>query len=189
MPEKPEEVERIDGRRSRFRCHCGVEFIAARSNVTTGNTKTCGCSRGTHHMTGTPLYKAWENMKQRAGNRAGIYPTYVDVGIDERWSTFQGFLDNPPTTGRPFEPGLALSRYGDTGDYSPENARFLTRSENTSEQAHPLKTHCIHGHPYTEENTKRDTTKGTRRCRICATGNTRRWRTRTNERNRGAGTN
>ena len=167
--------------RALYRCECGKEFVAQVGNVKSGNTKTCGCQRGTHRMTGTSLHKAWENMRQRAENRAGIYPTYIDVRVDERWSTFQGFLDNPPTTGRPFEPGLALSRYGDTGDYSPENARWLTRAENRAEQRKPEpKTHCPQGHPYDEENTYYVGTKY--HCRACHYAANLRYRARQRDR-------
>jgi hypothetical protein len=126
-----------------------------------------------HGMAKTPLYKAWENMRQRVTN-ARVYPTYVNVGCDERWLTFQGFLDNQPA-GRPFEPGLCLSRFGDEGDYSPENTRWLTRSENCREQKRPApKTHCNKGHEYTPENTKPCGDYHT--CRICAVERTRQWR-------------
>jgi hypothetical protein len=84
-------------------------------------------------MSGTPLYKRWLSMKSRttpgtAANRRG----YVDVRRDPRWDTFEGFLENQPA-GQPFGPGLELARNGDVGDYTPENTRWATRSENTQE--------------------------------------------------------
>ena len=132
--------------------------------------------RSKHGMHGTPLYKAWENMRQRVTN-ADRYPTYVGVQCDERWATFQGFLDNQPA-GRTFELGLCLARFGDQGDYTPENARWLTRAENTAEQRRPdPKTHCVSGHEYTPENTMNGA-DGRYRCRACATERGRAWRAR-----------
>jgi hypothetical protein len=63
------------------------------------------------------------------------HPTYAGVECDERWSTFEGFLAHPPTVadGHAFEPGMVLARVGDRGGYSPENARWRTKSENVRE--------------------------------------------------------
>lgn len=120
----------------------------------------------THGMSNTPLYKAWENMRQRVTN-VTVYPRYANVGCDPRWVTFDGFLAHQPA-GQPFRSGLVLARFGDLGDYTPENARWLTRAENRAEQrCPPPKTHCSHGHEYTVENTA-ISTDGRRRCRACA---------------------
>jgi len=65
-------------------------------------------------------------------------------------ATILAACDGQPA-GRPFEPGLCLSRFRDEGNYSPENTRWITRSQNSSEQRRPgPKTHCVNGHPYTE---------------------------------------
>ncbi len=53
--------------------------------------------------------------------------------MDPRWKTFEGFLAQPP--GGEWFPGAALCRNGDVGDYSPENARWDTRSANSREAA------------------------------------------------------
>lgn len=124
----------------------------------------------------SPLYRAWVNMRQRTTNRRA-YPTYAGVDCDPRWETFEGFVAHQPTTGRAFEPGLCLARFGDLGHYTPENTRWLTRSENSREQRRPAPvTHCKHGHEYTPANTKTDR-KGVRRCRRCAIQRSREWRT------------
>lgn len=72
-------------------------------------------------------------MRQRcSAEYAEQYPTYTGVSCDPRWATFEGFRDNQPA-GRPFEPGLVLARFGDTGDYTPENTRWATKAENSRE--------------------------------------------------------
>lgn len=83
----------------------------------------------THGMSSSPIYSCWKNMRYRVSRS----PRYANVNCDPRWVTFQGFLDNQPTTGRPYAPGLVLARFGDTGDYSPENTRWATKSENAQE--------------------------------------------------------
>jgi len=58
---------------------------------------------------------------------------YVGVKRDARWDTYEGFRDNQPTTGRKFDKGLQLARIGDRGDYTPDNTRWITQSENALE--------------------------------------------------------
>ena len=74
----------------------------------------------------SPLYERWSKMLWRTRHK------YIGVNVDPRWATFQGFVDNQPP-GRPYEPGLCLCRYGDEGDYTPENTRWDTRGNNTRE--------------------------------------------------------
>ena len=160
-----EHLERIDSKRSLYRCTCGNTFTAIRSNITTGNTRSCGCARGTHRQTKTPLYSCWQNMRQRVRD-VERYPTYQGVRCDDRWATFEGFVANQPP-GRNYEPGLCLCRHGDVGNYEPENCRWLTRRENCLEQKHPSgKSHCVHGHEYDEQNSALGA-DGRIRCRAC----------------------
>lgn len=131
--------------RALYRCSCGAEVVLQVGNVRSGNTRSCGCLRRathtTHGQAQTPLYKVWENMRQRTSG-SPRYPTYAGVRCDPRWDTFLGFVLHPPLGHNPFgadhdfyEPGLCLTRAGDSGDYTPENTRWLTRSENAREQA------------------------------------------------------
>lgn len=160
-----------------YRCDCGHEFVAQVNNVKSGNTASCGCARGTHKMSDTPMYRAWSNMRQRVTNRK-VYPTYADVKCDPCWETFEGFLANPPTVddGHEYAPGMCLSRVKDAGDYSPENARWRTRRENSQEQIHFPMTHCHRGHEMTPENTKPCGKSVT--CRLCAIERMRQYRKR-----------
>lgn len=62
-----------------------------------------------HGLSGSPLYKAWENMRSRAAG---------GTGCEDVWVTFEGFLMNPPSAGpspldgveRDFAPGLCVAR-------------------------------------------------------------------------------
>lgn len=90
----------------------------------------------THGQTDSLLHQRWASMRHRCSPAGQArHPTYVGVRSDERWGTFEGFLANPPTVsdGHEYEPGMVLARVADRGDYSPENARWRTKSENTRE--------------------------------------------------------
>lgn len=88
-----------------------------------------------HGLSYTPIYKAYYAMVQRTRGdfhlksygRSG----YEGVRRDPRWDTFEGFLAHPPA-GEPGR-GMMLARYGDTGDYTPENCRWATKAENSRE--------------------------------------------------------
>jgi hypothetical protein len=120
-------------------CDCGKTVTKDRYAWLSGRQKSCGCYgeaiRGfVHGGHGTPLYLRWASMKARTTpGTAANNGNYVGVKRDPRWDTFEGFRDNPPTTGRPFGPGLELARFNDVGDYTPDNTRWLTKSENVIE--------------------------------------------------------
>lgn len=123
-------------------CDCGSRFDVTLRAIRSGDTKSCGClkvdvsrqSLTTHGMSGTPIHAAWQGMKARCNAPSAIAqsPNYANVSVCEEWQTFEGFLANPPDG--EFVPRVSvLGRYGDTGDYSPTNARWITKAENTRE--------------------------------------------------------
>lgn len=148
-----EEVERVTlpsgqaPRRARFRCDCGAEVVCQLRAWRDGKTGSCGClqadrareTKTTHGRAARagqrdPLYGAWKAMRGRCGEAwQAAHPTYAGVTWDERWATFEGFLAHQPA-GRSFEPGLHLARFGDKGDYTPENTRWATKAENVGER-------------------------------------------------------
>jgi hypothetical protein len=86
----------------------------------------------THLQSNTPLHNAWLSMNARTHDLAQ-FPSYAGVRKDSRWDTFEGFVAHPPAG--EFEPGKVLSRIADRGNYTPENCRWLTKSENVREMA------------------------------------------------------
>ena len=129
-------------------CECGTPPRDVRlSSVRHGHVKSCGCLHSetaaakatTHGMSANPLHKAWRNMMSRCAR--GKH--YKDVSVCGEWQTFEGFLANPPAG--EFVPGMSvLGRHGDRGDYSPTNARWITKRENQRE-AHVK--HSLDGEP------------------------------------------
>lgn len=131
---------RTDHRHSRhfiFKCDCGSTKEYRLSAVTTGRTKTCGCSASTsqvtHGMTGTRTYKSWDSMMQRCFNVGTVnYDIYGGRGITvcESWQKFQNFFDDMGV--RP--DGMSLDRIDANANYGPDNCRWATFNEQMNNQ-------------------------------------------------------
>ncbi len=149
------EAPSLKGRRSWLRCDCGVEYIAHNRHLTAGNIKSCGCLRRevlatlafkeTHGQTkldrnGTPAYRSWQGMRQRATNpNRDTARYYIGQGITvcAGLSAFTGFFE---VLGERPE-GKEIDRTDNEGNYScgkcaeclqkgwPLNVRWVTQSE------------------------------------------------------------
>jgi hypothetical protein len=135
-----EEVEQVGARRRvRFRCDCGNEKVALLENVRAGRTTSCGCYlmevSTKHGMVGHPGYESWRNMVARTTPGSSAQrnrPTYVGVQRDPRWASFEEFWAD---MGQTWFEGAVLGRYGDRGNYTPTNCRWITKAENGRERA------------------------------------------------------
>ena len=84
-----------------------------------------------HGMSGTRIYKTWHNIRSRCKNpNASKYENYGGKGITicEEWdSSFENFYEWAMENG--YEEGLTIDRIDGTGNYEPDNCRWVTPKE------------------------------------------------------------
>lgn len=121
------------------KCDCGNEVILSTGNITSGNTKSCGCYKKdknssvftTHGKTGTKLYRVWSSIKDRCFRESSRqYCDYGGRGItmcNEWTKDFQAFYEWALSNG--YKEGLTIERIDVNGNYCPDNCTWIPKEQ------------------------------------------------------------
>jgi hypothetical protein len=124
-------------RRVTFRCgYCDRLF--SRPACSANRVRSCGCARSQalshalrrHGDSGSPEHQTWMRMRRRCRNpMPKDRKVYAGITVCKRWASYEKFLLD---MGRRPSPQHSLDRINSRGNYSPQNCRWATATEQAS---------------------------------------------------------
>lgn len=141
------------------KCICGNESVVRIGDLTSGNTKSCGCyhteknarliaeRNKTHNESGTRLYNIWRGIKQRCRYKRNVsYKNYGGRGIDvcnEWYNSYETFRDWALLNG--YEDELTIDRVDNEKNYEPDNCKWSThKTQANNRRSSKIITHNGH---------------------------------------------
>jgi len=127
------------------KCDCGKDKVARSYDLRKGKTSHCGCLLGKNLSAGSlkhgckpkRLHEMWVNMKTRCYNENyELYHRYGGRGITvcQEWlHDFAAFRAWALTNG--YSDDLGLDRTNNNDNYSPNNCRFATPTEQSNNRS------------------------------------------------------
>jgi len=124
-------------------CECGNEVITSSNDLTSGNTKSCGCYKrevtvlknSSHGMSNSNEYKSWQAMINRCYNPK--YESFKDYGgrgitvCDDWRHSFENFYKD---VGKRPHIKYSLDRIDNNGNYEKVNCKWSTPTQQMRNQ-------------------------------------------------------
>ncbi len=128
------------------KCDCGNESWVYRGKLTSKHTTSCGCKqKRLNGLSNHKLYKVWWGIKERCYHPEYniSYPNYGKKGIImcEEWHDFMNFYNWSIENG--WNESLSIDRLDVDDNYTPDNCRWITLSENVARSNKSVPRHIL----------------------------------------------